>query len=70
MAGKNGFIIPEADTTWPEGQQDEWDADHMLRILEDDIVEYTMITQTKIWVEMNYQSMEDVDKYFRQENGR
>ncbi len=62
--GKNGFIIPEADTNWPEGQQDTWDADHMLRILEEEIVPMYYDNQED-WVDMNYQSMEDVDKYFK-----
>lgn len=62
--GKNGFVIPEVDTTLPEGEQDQWDADHMMRILEDEIVPMYYKDQ-KSWVAMNYQSMDDVEEYFR-----
>ena len=62
--GKNGFVIPEVDTTLPEGEQDQHDSDHMMRILEDEIVPMYYKDQ-KAWAAMNYQSMDDVDKYFR-----
>lgn len=62
--GKNSFVIPEVDTSLPEGEQDQHDADHMMRILEDEVVPMYYKDQ-KSWVAMNYQSMEDVDKYFR-----
>lgn len=62
--GKNGFVIPEVDTSLPEGEQDEIDANHMLDILENEIVPM-YYNDHDAWVEMNYQSMEDVDKYFR-----
>jgi len=62
--GKNGFVIPEVDTNLPEGEQDQHDADHMMRILEDEIVPMYYKDQ-KSWVSMNYQSMADVEEYFR-----
>lgn len=62
--GKNGFVIPEVDTSLPEGGQDQHDAEHMMQILEDEIV--PMYYDDKAaWTTMNYQSMEDVEKYFR-----
>lgn len=62
--GKNGFVIPEVDTSLPEGEQDQHDAEHMMQILEDEIV--PMYYDDKAaWTTMNYQSMEDVEKYFR-----
>lgn len=62
--GKNGFVIPEVDTSLPEGEQDQHDAEHMMKILEDEIV--PMYYDDKAaWTTMNYQSMEDVEKYFR-----
>ena len=36
----------------------------MLRILEEEVVPMYYDKQDE-WVEMNYQSMEDVDKYFK-----
>lgn len=62
--GKNGFVIPEVDTSLPEGEQDEQDALHMMEILENEIVPM-YYNDHDAWVEMNYQSMDDVDKYFR-----
>lgn len=61
---RNGFVIPEVDLSLPEGEQDQHDADHMLEILENEIVPM-YYNDHDTWVEMNYQSMEDVDKYFR-----
>ncbi|MHA7102894.1 alpha-glucan family phosphorylase [Roseivirga pacifica] len=62
--GKNGFVIPEVDTSLPEGEQDQYDAEHMMQILEEEIV--PMYYDDKAaWTTMNYQSMEDVEKYFR-----
>ncbi|WP_268122268.1 alpha-glucan family phosphorylase [Roseivirga pacifica] len=62
--GKNGFVIPEVDTSLPEGEQDQHDAEHMMQILEEEIV--PMYYDDKAaWTTMNYQSMEDVEKYFR-----
>ncbi|RKQ49845.1 starch phosphorylase [Roseivirga pacifica] len=62
--GKNGFVIPEVDTSLPEGEQDRHDAEHMMQILEEEIV--PMYYDDKAaWTTMNYQSMEDVEKYFR-----
>ncbi|WP_422354759.1 alpha-glucan family phosphorylase [Roseivirga pacifica] len=62
--GKNGFVIPEVDTNLPEGEQDQHDAEHMMQILEEEIV--PMYYDDKAaWTTMNYQSMEDVEKYFR-----
>ena len=62
--GKNSFVIPEVDTSLPEGEQDQHDADHMMRILEEEVVPMYYKDQ-KSWAAMNYQSMEDVDEYFR-----
>lgn len=62
--GKNGFVIPEVDTSLPEGEQDEQDAQRMMEILENEIVPM-YYNDHDAWVDMNYQSMEDVDKYFR-----
>lgn len=62
--GKNGFVIPEVDTSLPEGEQDQHDSDHMMRILEDEIVPMYYKDQ-KAWAAMNYQSMDDVEEYFR-----
>jgi starch phosphorylase len=60
----NGFVIPEVDITLPEGEQDQQDADHMMRILEDELVPMYYTDHAK-WIEMNWKSMADVDKYFR-----
>lgn len=62
--GKNGFVIPEVDTSLSEGEQDQHDSDHMMRILEDEIVPMYYKDQ-KAWAAMNYQSMDDVEEYFR-----
>ncbi|MFT6216543.1 MAG: starch phosphorylase [Roseivirga sp.] len=62
--GVNGFVIPEVDITLPEGEQDQRDADHMMRILEDEVVPMYYTNQAK-WVDVNWNSMADVDKYFR-----
>jgi starch phosphorylase len=62
--GVNGFVIPEVDTSLPEGEQDQQDADHMMRIMEEEMVPMYYENHDK-WVEMNWQSMADVDKYFR-----
>ncbi|MFT7381825.1 MAG: starch phosphorylase [Roseivirga sp.] len=60
----NGFVIPEVDITLPEGEQDQRDSDHMMRILEDELVPMYYTDHAK-WVEMNWKSMADVDKYFK-----
>jgi len=62
--GQNGFVIPEADLTQSEGEQDQHDADHMMRILEEEIVPM-YYDDPERWAEVNFQSMQDVDKYFR-----
>lgn len=62
--GVNSFVIPEVDTSLPEGEQDQHDADHMMRIMEDEMVPMYYEHHDK-WLEMNWQSMADVDKYFR-----
>lgn len=62
--GVNGFVIPEVDTSLPEGEQDQQDADHMMRIMEDEMVPMYYENYDK-WAEMNWQSMADVDKYFK-----
>lgn len=62
--GENSFVIPEADLTKPEGEQDQHDADHMMRILEEEIVPM-YYDDPERWAEVNFQSMQDVDKYFR-----
>lgn len=62
--GKNGFVIPEVDTSLPEGQQDQLDANHMMEILENEIVPM-YYGNHDAWVEMNYQSMDDVTEYFK-----
>lgn len=62
--GVNGFVIPEVDTSLPEGEQDQHDADHMMRILEEEVVPMYYKDQHK-WVELNWNSMADVDKYFK-----
>ena len=61
---KNGFVIPEVDTSLPEGEQDQRDADHMMDILENEIVPM-YYGDHDAWVDMNYQSMADVTKYFK-----
>lgn len=61
---KNGFVIPEVDTSLPEGEQDQRDADHMMNILENEIVPM-YYGDHDAWVDMNYQSMADVTKYFK-----
>ena len=60
---ENGFVIPEVDTSLPEGEQDQHDADHMMRILEEEIVPMYYDNHEK-WVELNWQSMADVNDYF------
>ena len=62
--GVNSFVIPEVDTTIPEGEQEQHDADHMMRILEEETVPMYYKNPEK-WAEMNWQSMADVDNYFR-----
>lgn len=62
--GVNGFVIPEVDTSLPEGEQDQHDADHMMRIMEDEMVP-TYYQNYEKWAEMNWQSMSDVDNYFK-----
>lgn len=62
--GKNGFVIPEVDITIPEGEQDQQDANHMMEILEKEIVPM-YYDNHDAWVEMNYQSMNDVTEYFK-----
>ena len=60
---ENSFVIPEVDTSIPEGEQDQHDADHMMRILEEEIVPMYYQNHDQ-WVEMNWQSMADVNDYF------
>lgn len=60
---ENSFVIPEVDTSIPEGEQDQQDADHMMRILEEEIVPMYYQNHDQ-WVELNWQSMADVNDYF------
>ncbi len=61
--GKNSFVIPEADLSWTEEEQDQHDFDHMLRILEDEVLPMYYEHPEK-WVELAWQATEDVDKQF------
>ncbi len=61
--GKNSFIIPEANLAWSEEEQDQHDFDHMLRILEDEILP-TYYDRPDGWMEVVWQGTDDVNEYF------
>ena len=61
--GKNSFVIPAADSSWTDEQQDQHDLDHMLDILENEILPM-YYDQPGKWVELAWQATADVDDYF------
>lgn len=61
--GENSFIIPEADTNAPIHEQNNHDYEHMMRILEDEIIPTYYDTPDQ-WNAMVKRSMTDVTPQF------
>ncbi|MEH6387563.1 alpha-glucan family phosphorylase [Pseudomonas profundi] len=57
--GENSFIIPVADPTLPEHEQDEADYQHLMRILEHEIIA-RYYDDPQGWLEIAKQGMRDV----------
>ena len=60
---KNSFVIPPADASWTNEEQDQHDLDHMLNILQEDILPMYYDHPEK-WAQLAWQASVDVDKYF------
>ncbi|MEL6133285.1 MAG: alpha-glucan family phosphorylase [Bacteroidota bacterium] len=61
--GHNAFVIPEADVTQPEDLQDEHDYQHLMRILNDEILPLYYDTPDKWW-QVVKNSMREVVPFF------
>lgn len=61
--GENSYILPVVDTTLPDHVQDDLDFDHMMQILEQEIVP-TYYRDKEKWQAIVKQSMRDVLPYF------
>lgn len=61
--GFNSFIVPEADQSLPEHEQDAMDLENMYEILEKEILP-TYYQQPEKWTEIIKNSMKDVIPYF------
>ncbi len=61
--GSNSFIIPEADLSLPEHEQDAQDLDNLYNILENEILP-TYYSEPEKWMQIVKSSMLDVVPYF------
>ena len=61
--GSNSFIIPEADQSLPEHEQDAQDLNNMYDILENQIIP-TYYNKPDQWMQIVKSSMRDVVPYF------
>ncbi|MEY3052486.1 MAG: alpha-glucan family phosphorylase [Bacteroidota bacterium] len=61
--GHNCFIVQEADKTWPEGLQDEFDRKNLLQVLSGEILP-TYYDHPEQWVRIVRNSMKEVLAYF------
>lgn len=57
--GSNSFVLPEADPRWAEWEQDRFDADNLLKILEEKVLP-TYYDNPGTWHKIVIQGMEDV----------
>ena len=60
---ENCFLIPEADTTKTESEQDDHDYEHMMRILTQEVIP-TYYDQPEKWVQIVKNSMKEVVPMF------
>jgi starch phosphorylase len=61
--GHNAFVIPEADETQPVEMQDDHDYQHLMRILEDEVIEM-YYNQPDKWLEIVKNSAREVVPMF------
>lgn len=61
--GKNSFVIPEVDLSWSEEEQDQHDFDHMLRILEEEIMPL-YYDKPEQWSKLAWKATDDVNEMF------
>mgnify|MGYP001794045292 CR=1 FL=1 len=61
--GKNSFVIPEVNLSWSEEEQDQYDFDNMLNILEKEIMPLYYDTPEK-WSELAWQATDAVNEMF------
>lgn len=61
--GENAFVIPEADTNQSEDEQDEHDAEHLIRILTEECIP-CYYEQPDEWLRIAKNSMRDVTPQF------
>ena len=61
--GKNAFVVPQADSNWPEYEQDAYDGKNLLDVLEEEILPL-YYGDKQGWLEVVKNSMKDVVPYF------
>lgn len=61
--GANSYVIPQADLSTPRHQQDQFDANNLLDVLEHEIIP-TYYQQPDQWDQVVYNSVTDVVPYF------
>ena len=61
--GKNSFIMPEVNLSWSEEEQDQYDFDNMLRILEEEIMPL-YYDKPEEWSKLAWKATEDVNEMF------
>lgn len=61
--GKNGWMIPKVDLSWPQEQQDIFDRDNMLDVLENEVIP-TYYKKPKTWLKIVQTAHKDVVPQF------
>lgn len=61
--GKNGWMIPRVDLSWPQPQQDAFDRDNMLEILENEVIP-TYYDKPRTWLKIVQTAHKDVTPQF------
>lgn len=61
--GHNAFVVPQADTNWSLGQQDEFDRLNITRVLEEEILPM-YYNKPDAWRQIAWNSMREVVRYF------
>ena len=61
--GHNAYVIPPVDHQWPVEQQDDHDHQHLMQVLEDEILPRYYDTPTAWW-ELVQNSMREVIPFF------
>ena len=61
--GKNSFIMPEVNLSWSEEEQDQYDFDNMLKILEDEIMPM-YYDRPEEWSKLAWKATDDVNEMF------